>query len=117
MSDERFEEAVYKAAKEYHRHACVYQQERDEARSERDRFLEQIAAVDEALGAWDTHGLVGRVPTVENLVAARSALQQIAEMQPETHPGWNDEYLKASWVFDAAARARTVPDMSEEPKP
>jgi len=21
-------------------------------------------------------------------------------MQPETHPGWNDEYLKAEWVFE-----------------
>lgn len=35
----------------------------------------------------------------------REALERLAEIQPETHPGWNDEYVKASWVFEGVRTA------------
>lgn len=33
-------------------------------------------------------------------VELKARINKVKQMQPEIHPGWNDEYLKASDVFE-----------------
>jgi len=86
-----------------------YDLEARELTVECDRLFDQVAAVDEALGAWDTHGLVGRVPTIENLVAARAERDRLREAL-QTLRAWNAEKAANSGYVGFREFARAALD-------